>query len=192
MGRIAFAGESGLDIDVYVVMLPDGGVTRLTRRSSVDMSPSWSPDGTRIAFRSDRTGDEEVFVMAADGSSVRDLSQHPDSDYSPAWSPSGDAIAFATNREDPTGNDVWLMDPDGAHQRHLVEQEGIDHELDRLAQQTLGMLGREGESDQPEVGRPRSSYGWLDARRLDRACHALGPVRSGRRCPATGGRTGGR
>lgn len=56
----------------------------------------------------------------ADGSRQRNLTRNPASDYSPAWSPDGRRIAFASARADPTGNDLWLIDADGAHPRPLV------------------------------------------------------------------------
>jgi Tol biopolymer transport system component len=125
-GRLAFASDREDNVDVYVLDLPGGRLHRLTRSPGVDMSPTWSPDGTHIAFRSDRAGNDEVFVMNIDGTNQRNLTRNPASDYSPAWSPDGKRIAFATARDDPTGNDVWLMNTDGSHPRPLVEQGGID------------------------------------------------------------------
>lgn len=124
-GRLAFAYDTGGNIDVYVLDLPSGELHRLTSDPAADFSPTWSPDGNKIAFRSDREGNDEVFVMNSDGTGQTDLTNNPTSDYSPAWSPDGKTIAFATDRAD-SSNDVWLMDADGANLRPLVEQIGID------------------------------------------------------------------
>jgi len=124
-GRLAFAYQQDDNIDIYILELPSGALSRLTSDPAADFSPAWSPDGKKIAFRSDRKGNDEVFVMNADGTGQRNLTKNPRSDYSPAWSPTGREIAFATTRQDPS-NDVWLMDPDGRNPRPLVEQTGID------------------------------------------------------------------
>lgn len=63
---------------------------------SPDVTPAWSPDGTRLAFTSYRTGSPALWVMNADGSQLRQLTatstQH--GDYFPTWSPDGQWLAF--------------------------------------------------------------------------------------------------
>ena len=43
-------------------------LTQLTRGGSIEVGPSWSPDGKRIAFVSDRAGSPQIYVMDANGS----------------------------------------------------------------------------------------------------------------------------
>jgi TolB protein len=63
---------------------------------SPDVTPAWSPDGTRLAFTSYRSGSPALWVMNADGSQLRQLTetspQH--GDYFPTWSPDGQWLAF--------------------------------------------------------------------------------------------------
>ena len=72
---------------------------RLTENEANDVTPVWSPDGTRIAFLSDRLGhlsEFTLFTMAADGSDVRSLAadiRTPDHSP-PVWSPNGRYLAF--------------------------------------------------------------------------------------------------
>ena len=69
---------------------------RLTRDADEDLSPAWSPDGSRIAFQSNRTGNNEIYVMHADGSGVTNITNTPDAgEFDPEWSPDGSKIAFA-------------------------------------------------------------------------------------------------
>ena len=49
-----WGGENGDNPDLYVQSLDDGSVRRFTTDPADDLSPVWSPDGTRIAWL--RTG----------------------------------------------------------------------------------------------------------------------------------------
>lgn len=72
---------------------------RLTTDSAQDLSPAWSPDGSKIAFASNRFANNyEILVMRTDGSFVTRLASSTATDLNPTWSPDGAKIAFATNR----------------------------------------------------------------------------------------------
>lgn len=61
-----------------------------------DISPRWSPDGTRIAFVSDRDGKSQLYVRWMDSGQIAKLT---DLDYPPAgvsWSPDGKQLVFTS------------------------------------------------------------------------------------------------
>src|SRR5262249_12609440 len=41
---------------------PRGGLMRLTDNAAADLSPKWSPDGSKIAFHSNRDGKYKIYV----------------------------------------------------------------------------------------------------------------------------------
>ena len=45
--------------DIYTMNLNNQKVDRLTNSSSIDTSPSYSPDGKKIIFNSDRGGSQQ-------------------------------------------------------------------------------------------------------------------------------------
>jgi len=91
---------------------------KITGGSSIDVSPSYSPDGSQIAFCSNRAGGPQVYTMGADGSNVQRIS-FLDSRYctSPAWSPKGDKIAFVCAKG---GFQLFMSDPQGGNAIQLT------------------------------------------------------------------------
>ena len=116
--RLAIVMSAEGNTELFTVERSGGGLRRLTKNGSIDVSPSWSPDGSRLAFVSDRTGAPQVYVMNADGSNQRRLTFQGNYNTSPAWSPDGRWIAYETQ----VGGqfDIWLIDPEGQSNVPLV------------------------------------------------------------------------
>src|SRR2546427_4342073 len=108
-------------------MNADGtGVTRLTTSASDDLSPAWSPDGSKIAFQTNRDSgfSPEIYVMNVDGSGQTRLTVNTAIDLAPAWSPDGTKIAFSTNRD---GNyEIYTMNADGTGATRLTSNAAND------------------------------------------------------------------
>jgi Tol biopolymer transport system component len=84
---------------------------QITSDGSGNISPVWSPDGTRFAFNSKRTGNWDIFTMNTDGTDVRQITIHPENDLAPAWSPDGSQLAFESNRD---GNvEIYVVGSNG-------------------------------------------------------------------------------
>jgi hypothetical protein len=60
---------------------------QLTNDPASDISPAWSPDGSKIAFVSYRDGNAEIYVMNADGSDETRITNDPGFQGQPSWQP---------------------------------------------------------------------------------------------------------
>ncbi len=124
-GTIAYASDLDGDFEIWLVNIDGSNLRQLTNNDAMDISPAWSPDGSRLVFVSNRDGNDELYTMNADGSDVRRLTETPDTSESfPAWSPDGQFISFDSNR----GNnwDVYIAKSDGSNPRRLTEHPGED------------------------------------------------------------------
>lgn len=99
--RIVYVDERDGQTDIFTVASDGTGVRRLTNDAAREVSPAWSPDGTRIIYQryEDRYSEPEIFMMNADGSSPANLTNDPGMDRSATWSPGGNEIAWFAARE---------------------------------------------------------------------------------------------
>ena len=132
--KIAFTSFRDPDGNGEIFIMNDDGShqTRLTAHSAVDLSPSWSPNGSVMAFQSDRDnledGRSDIYLMNEDGSNIRRLTTNPAFDEASAWSPDGTRIAFVSTRDDPNNNkrQLYVMDADGSRQTRLTFGSTVD------------------------------------------------------------------
>src|SRR5688500_18420817 len=109
--------------DIYTVPITGGKAKRILGGNSMDVHPTYSPDGKRVAFISDRSGSDQLWVANADGSDPVRLSQLPGGSMSfPVWTPDGEYILGAQNLYHLAGGDgvrvpfgagVTSFSPDG-------------------------------------------------------------------------------
>ncbi len=73
-------------------------LSRVSGASTIDMHPSYAPDGRRIAFQSDRLGNPHIFTMPADGGDPVLVTPFelggPGYYTSPEWSPKTSQLVF--------------------------------------------------------------------------------------------------
>lgn len=110
--------------EIYLISPSDGSIIqRLTNNRAEDVTPSWSPDGSRITFVSDRSGGPQIYVMGRDGSNQRRLTFAGSYSTTPDWSPDGTRIAF-TGRDSRNRFDIFTVDVASSHIERLTQDQG--------------------------------------------------------------------
>ena len=105
-GKIVFASSRDGNFEIYVMDSDGTNEERLTNNPTADLTPSWSPNGTKIAFaRAD-----VIYVMEANATGVKKLTQSGLVSSDPKWSPDGRRIVFSAIT-DGTDRDIYVMDP---------------------------------------------------------------------------------
>ncbi len=130
LSRIAFVSRYKDGKELYVMDYDGQRIRRLTSTGTINLSPAWSPDGTRLAFLSFRQKFPAIFVLEADGSITRLPTAGGDLNSSPDWSPDGSRIAYSSSRD---GNsEIYVMDNAAGgegvarRERRLTHDPGID------------------------------------------------------------------
>jgi Tol biopolymer transport system component len=108
--RVAFTGLGGAPLHVLSLRRRSARVL-VDPASSVDGTPTWSPDGQRIAYA---TAAGELFTIRSSGGRPRRVGRFGDV-WSPAWSPGGRRIAFLRGR-------LWTVRPDGKDARRISRE----------------------------------------------------------------------
>jgi len=122
---IAYVAGRGDYTDILLVDM-DGNSEWLTEDTSMELMPTFSPDGKYLAFES---GSKMagyylwpyVNVIEIESGKRFQLTQDENYSIAPAWSPDGERIAFAIRKPGPSNSRIWITDANGSNQRELSD-----------------------------------------------------------------------
>lgn len=106
--RVALAvPEVGAGTHIFVKRLPDGPASKLTFEGSVNIRPTWSPDGSEILWASNRTDTMTIWRKRADGSQgASKLLTEDRPVWEAFWSRDGEWLIFRTDDLAPGSGDI--------------------------------------------------------------------------------------
>ena len=123
--RFACIGTQTGNKELYIMDFSGENVTRLTKNKSINIKPSWSPDGRKITFTSYLQGSPDLYVANLDNKKIRRLSSRRGVNIGASWSPNAQQIALTLS---PKGNsDIYTIDSrTGRKGKRLTRYQGID------------------------------------------------------------------
>jgi len=118
VASISYGGQS----DLYLLSADGSVIKNLTNSEADEVSPTFSPDGSKIAFVSSAAGSPQIYVMSADGGGMARLTHAGSYNYSPDWGKNG-LIVFA-GMEDSV-SDIFSVS-EGGDIRRLTQDQGFN------------------------------------------------------------------
>jgi TolB protein len=133
----AFTGSPGI-FDTQVVTIVDFGSGKevytidydganrrsVSRNGSINLSPSWSPDGQLITYTSYRDNNPDLWVTDLRTGRHKKLSARSGINAGAEWSPDGQEIALTLSKDQDS--EIYALSPDGAIVARLTRNWGID------------------------------------------------------------------
>jgi Tol biopolymer transport system component len=108
--KVVFQRVSTGSYDIWIMNANGSGQTPLTNSTDGEVSPEFSPDGTKIVYVR-QTGSNQIWLMNANGTNQHVLLNNPGvQDTGPSWSPDGQKIVY----EDGTDG-LSVMNADGSN-----------------------------------------------------------------------------
>lgn len=123
--RFAFLSTRDGKFKELYVMSPDGGdLQQVTKTQTINLSPSWSPDGHLVLYTSYKRGNPNLYAIdLLDGREVL-ISSRPGLNLAGKFSPAGSQIAVTI--EDKGNADIAILDRGGRLLRHVTDSWAID------------------------------------------------------------------
>ena len=111
--------------EIYIADYDGEHQQRVTVNRSLNITPTWSPDGRAIAYTSYRRGAPNIFVSHIfEGTPPEEITTGQGENWLPSWSPDGTRMAFTSTRD---GNpEIYIANKDGSNVRRLTNHPSID------------------------------------------------------------------
>jgi len=123
--KIAFTVKAKTGNAIYAMDFDGANAYGVSRNSSTNMFPAWSPSGAQIAYTSYMRNNPDLYVGPAGGGRPKQVAKYRGMNTGAAWSPDGSKIALTLSKDGSP--DIYVINAnDGAVIRRLTNDKAID------------------------------------------------------------------
>jgi len=122
--RIVAVANFGQGKEVYIFDYDGENKRAVSRNGSINLSPAWSPDGTRISYTSYRDNNPDLWVTDLTTGRHTKISDRPGINAGAEWSPDGTEVALTLSKDQDS--EIYAVDPSGSILRRLTRSWHID------------------------------------------------------------------
>jgi len=117
---IVFSSSKDGSPEIYTMRTDGSMMKKITKSFGIDISPVFSPDGSKIAFVSDRGGTPQIYIMDSNGKNAKRLTFNGTYNQTPTWSLDGKWISYVSRKDGK--NQIFMIKSDGTGVRQLTDQ----------------------------------------------------------------------
>ncbi len=124
--KIAFTAKTKKTSAIYAMDFDGANAYAVSKNSSTNILPAWSPSGGQIAYTSFMRNNPDLYVGAAGGGRPKKLSSHQGMNTGASWSPDGSKIALTLSK-DGSNPEIYVINAaDGSVIRRITNDKAID------------------------------------------------------------------
>lgn len=122
--RIAYSVVSKKGKEIAVMDMDGFATEQLTKNKSINLSPTWSPDGASLAFTSYVQGNPDLYLLKLGGKQIKQLTAGRGGKITPSWDPKDQRIALASSANGIAN--IYTISPSGKGLQRLTNGDAID------------------------------------------------------------------